>query len=111
MQLFQESQRITDTWLARFDLARAHIAAGAFTDASAELDVCLKRRGETTDIYTDEEQTFRYFPAAYYYQGLALEGLKSAGAAEAFKNFLALKAKDAQDPMFAEARKRAGSNN
>ena len=110
IQLFQDSQKISDTWLARFDLARAQIAAGAFTDASAELDTCLKRRGETTDIYTDEEQTFRYLPAAYYYQGLALEGLKSAGAADAFRNFLALKAKDAQDPLVIDARKRTGGS-
>ena len=44
---------IADSWLARFDLARAYVDAGAFTDASTELETCLKRRGEATDIYID----------------------------------------------------------
>ena len=44
----------------RFNLARAYIRAGAFTDASTELETCLKRRGEALDIH--DEQTFRYFP-------------------------------------------------
>lgn len=110
IQLFQESQRISDTWLARLDLARAYIAASAFTDANTELDISIRRRGETTDIYADEEQTFRFFPPTYYYQGLVLKGLKSTGANDAFKNFLALKANDSEDPLVADARKRLGTN-
>jgi serine/threonine protein kinase/tetratricopeptide (TPR) repeat protein len=106
IQLFQESVRLEDSWLARFDLARAYVEAGAFTEASTELETCLKRRGEATDIYIDEQQTFRYFPATYYYLGRALEGLKSPGAADAYRNFLAMKVKDAQDPMVDDARKR-----
>ena len=106
IQLYQESVRLEDSWLARFDLARAYVEAGAFTQASTELETCLKRRGEATDIYIDEQQTFRYFPATYYYLGRALEGLKSAGAADAYKNFLAMKVKDAHDPMVDDAKKR-----
>ena len=106
IQLYQESARLEDSWLARFDLARAYIEAGAFTDASTELETCLKRRGEATDIYIDEQQTFRYFPATYYYLGRALEGLKSPGAAEAYKNFLAMKVPNAKDPMVDDAKKR-----
>ncbi len=104
---FQQAEKISDTWLGRFDLARAYIAAGAFTDADTELGNCLKRRGEATDVYWDEVQTFHYFPATYYYMGKDLEGLKSSGATEAYRNFLSLKASDAQDPMVQEARQRA----
>jgi len=106
IQLYQESARLEDSWLARFNLARAYIDAGAFTDASTELETCLKRRGEATDIYIDEQQTFRYFPPTYYYLGRALEGLKSPGAADAYKNFLAMKVPNAKDPMVDDARKR-----
>ena len=106
IQLYQESARLEDSWLARFDLARAYVEAGAFTDANTELETCLKRRGEATDIYIDEQQTYRYFPATYYYLGRTLEGLKSPGAAEAYRNFLAVKIKDAKDPMVDDARKR-----
>ena len=106
VQKFRESERLLDSWLAHFDLARAYIAAEAYTDASTELETCLRRRGEATDIYIDEQQTFRYFPATYYYLGRALEGLKSSGAAEAYKNFLAMKVTAAQDPMVDDAKKR-----
>lgn len=107
IQLYRESQRLEDSWLSRYDLARAYIEAGAFTEASSELETCLKRRGEATDIYIDEQQTFRYFPPTYYYLGRALEGLKSTSAAsEAYRNFLAMKVQNAHDPMVDDARKR-----
>jgi tetratricopeptide (TPR) repeat protein len=106
IQLYQESQRLVDSWLAHFDLARAYVEAGAFTEASTELETCLRRRGEATDIYIDEQQTFRYFPPTYYYLGRALEGLKSAGAADAYRSFLAMKVKDAHDLMVDDAQKR-----
>jgi len=45
-------------------------------------------------------------PGTYYYMGRALEGLKSAGAADAYRSFLALKVPDALDPMVEDAKKR-----
>jgi tetratricopeptide (TPR) repeat protein len=104
--LLRSSKQINDAWLIRFELARAYIAGGEFIDANSELDSCLKRRGETTDIYTDEEQTFRFLPPVYYYQGIVLEGMKTGGANEAFKNFLALKVPEAQDPLALDASRR-----
>jgi tetratricopeptide (TPR) repeat protein/predicted Ser/Thr protein kinase len=106
IQLFQDSKRLSDSWLARFDLARAYLEAGAYPDANSELETCLNRRGEATDIYIDEQQTFRYFPQAYYYLGRTLEGLKSNGAADAYSKFLAMKVQNAHDPMVDDARKR-----
>ena len=70
----------------------------------------MKRRGETTDIYVDEQQTFRYFPPTQYHLGEALQGMRSAGAPEAYRNFLALKVKEAKDPMVEQARKRLTGN-
>jgi tetratricopeptide (TPR) repeat protein len=106
IQHFQQAQRISDTWIGRFDLARAYIAAGAYTEADTELSTCYKRRGESTDVYVDVVPTFHYFPAYYYYLGRALEGLKTNGASDAYKNFLALKAPDAQDPLVQDAKRR-----
>lgn len=103
---FQQAETISDTWLGHFYLAQAYLAAEAFTQADSEISECLKRRGEATDVFSDERQTFRFFPAAYYYAGRTYEGLKSGGAADAYKSFLALKAKDAQGPLVTEARQR-----
>jgi eukaryotic-like serine/threonine-protein kinase len=106
IELLRDAKQLNDAWLIRFELARAFVAANEFIDANSELDTCLKRRGEATDIYTDEEQTFRFLPPGYYYQGLALQGMKTGGSTEAFKNFLALKAPSAQDPLVVDAKRR-----
>jgi tetratricopeptide (TPR) repeat protein len=109
LKLFEESLKLSNTWLARFELGRAYLAAGAFPQADSEFDLCLKRRGEATDVFLDEEQTYRFFPQVYYYRGLARQGLKSPQAADSFHIYLGLKAKDAQDPMVEDARLRSGA--
>ena len=90
---FQEAQKLADTWLGHFDLGRAYLDAGAFTEASSEFDLCLKRRGEATSVFLDDVPSYQVLPAVYYYQGRAREGLNSPGAAESYKTFLAIKEK------------------
>ena len=92
--------------LGRFDLARAYIAAGDYTEADTELSSCMKRRGEATDVYWDVVPTFHFFPPTYYYVGRNLEGLKSGGASDAYKTFLGFKVAEAEDPMVADASRR-----
>jgi len=83
VRTFQDAQKIADTWLGRFGLGRAYLQAGAFTDADTEFDACIKRRGEATAVFLDDEPSWRYFAPVYYYLGRAREGLGSPGAAEA----------------------------
>lgn len=101
--------KLSNTWLARFELGRAYLAAGAFPQADSEFDLCLKRRGEASDLFLDEEQTYHFFPQVYYYRGVARQGLKSPEAADSFHLYLGLKAKDAQDPMVEDARLRSAA--
>jgi eukaryotic-like serine/threonine-protein kinase len=103
---FQEAQKLADSWLGHFDMGRAYLDAGAFTEASSEFDVCLKRRGEATSIFLDDVPSYHLLPAVYYYQGRAREGLNSPGAAESYKTFLSLKEKGAGDPLVADAQRR-----
>ena len=56
-------------------------------------------------MYLDEVPTFRILPPVYYEVGRAREGLKSPGAAEAFKTFLAFQTGDG-GPLAADARRR-----
>lgn len=106
INIFQQAQKLGDTWLGHFDLGQAYLDAGAFTEASSEFDVCLKRRGEATSIFLDDVPSYHYLPAVYYYQARAREGLKSPGAAESYKTFLSIKEKGAGDPLVADAKKR-----
>jgi Flp pilus assembly protein TadD len=107
---FQEAQKLADTWLGHFEMGRAYLDAGAFTEASSEFDVCLKRRGEATSIFLDDVPSYHLLPAVYYYQGRAREGLNSPGAAESYKTFLSIKEKGAGDPLVADAQRRISSH-
>jgi tetratricopeptide (TPR) repeat protein len=106
---FEEARRIADSWLVRLDRGRAYLELGAFTEADADFEACTKRRGEAAAIFLDDVPTFHYFPPVYYYLGRTREGLGSAGAADSYKQFLAIKSKGDGDPLVADARRRLGS--
>src|SRR5262249_44431599 len=105
---FMEANALVDTWIGRFDLGRAYLEAGAFTEADSEFDRCLKRRGEALSLFLDESPTYGYFPSVYYNIGRVREGLKSAGFAESYRSYLTIRGKAGEDPLLADVRKRAG---
>jgi tetratricopeptide (TPR) repeat protein len=109
LKLFLDARKIADTWMGRFDSARAYIEAGAFAQADSEIEICLKRRGEVTALFLDESPTYHLFPPVYYYPGRAQEGLKSPASAESYKTFLNYKASADKDPLVADARRRLAS--
>lgn len=101
-----EATALLDTWIGRFDLGRAYLAAGAFPQADSEFDRCLKRSGEAISLFLDEEPTSGFLPPVHYYQGLVRQGLKSAGFAEPFQRYLAIRATAGEDPLLPDIRKR-----
>ena len=90
----------------RFDLGRAYLAAGLFPEADSEFERCVKRRGEASAIFLDDQPTFRALPAVYYYLGRAQEGLKSPAATDSYKSYLAIKEKGDEAGFVADARRR-----
>ena len=106
----EEARKISDTWPGRFDLGQAYLAAGAFPEADGELEICVKRRGEALAIFLDDVPSFRYLPPVYYSLGRAQEGLKSPGATDSYKAFLAIKDNGGKDPLIADARRRLGAS-
>jgi len=108
IQLMVESQKLVDTWISRFDLGRAYLAAEAFSEADSEFDACIRRQGEATSLELEADPTYGYFPPAYYYAGRAQQGIGSPDAAESFRKFLALRGKATDDPLVIDAKKRAG---
>jgi serine/threonine protein kinase/tetratricopeptide (TPR) repeat protein len=106
--LFSTANNMLDTWIGRFDLGRAYLEQGKFTEADSEFELCAKRRGEALALFLDLP-TYGYFPPVYYYQGRAREGMKAAGYAESYKHYLAIRGKKGgDDPLLPEVRKRAG---
>jgi tetratricopeptide (TPR) repeat protein len=108
VKLFTDANTLLDTWIGRFDLGRAYVEIGAFTEADSEFDRCLKRRGESLALFLDEVPTYGYFPPVYYYQGRVREGLKSEGFADSYKKYLSIRGGANQDPLVPEVRRRAG---
>lgn len=106
---FHEAQKLLDTWLGHFDLGRAYLDAGAFTQASSEFDICVRRRGEATSVFFDDNPSYHWLPDVYYYQGRAREGLGSSGAAESYQTFLKIKEQGEGDALVADARRRVGN--
>jgi tetratricopeptide (TPR) repeat protein/predicted Ser/Thr protein kinase len=106
VQDFEAAKAIADTWLGRFDLARAELKLGAFKDAETQLEACLKRRGEATALFLDDVPTYRYFPPVEYELARAQEGLGLPAAGDSYKAFLAMRGADTADPQVADARKR-----
>ena len=108
IKVLTEANALLDTWMGHFDLGRAYLEAGAFTQADSEFDRCIKRRGETLALFLDEEPTFGYLPPVYYYQGRVREGLKSARFADSYRTYLMIRGQSKEDPLLPEVRRRAG---
>jgi tetratricopeptide (TPR) repeat protein len=105
VKLFTEANNLLDTWIGRFNLGRAYLEMGAFAEADAEFDRCIKRRGEALALFLDLP-TYGYFPPVYYYQGRAREGLKSAGFVESYKKYVSIRGKAGEDSLLADVRRR-----
>ena len=108
VQLFGEAKDLLDTWLARLDLARAYLEAGAFAEADSEFDRCIKRRGEVLELFMDDMPTYSYLPAVYYYQGRVREGLQSPGSAESYGTYLSIRGNSNEDPIVPDVHRRLG---
>jgi tetratricopeptide (TPR) repeat protein len=105
---FRAAGKLLDSWLVHESLGRGYLTAGAGPQAADELEACLKRRGEVTDVFVDSVPTFRLLGPVEYWRGRALEVQKLPAAADAYRAFLAQK-KGAEDPLVADARKRLAS--
>ncbi len=106
IELFTQAENQLDTWFGRLDLGRAYLEAGAFTEADSELDHCLKRRGETVELFQDNMPTYSYLPIVYYYQGRVREGLKSPGSADSYRTYLNMRGESTEDLLLADVRHR-----
>jgi tetratricopeptide (TPR) repeat protein len=106
---FSDAQKLSDSWLGRYGLGRAYVAAGVYVNAQTEFDVCLTRKGEATTVLLDDIPTYRLMSPARYYMARAQEGLGSPAAAGSYKAFLALKENGDEQGLVADARRRVAS--
>ena len=86
-----DANNLLDTWIGRFELGRAYLEAGQFTEADSEFDRCIKRRGEALELLMDNVVTYGYFPYVYYYQGRVRQGLKTPAFADSYRTYLSIR--------------------
>jgi serine/threonine protein kinase/tetratricopeptide (TPR) repeat protein len=106
--ILTDANRLLDTWLGRFELGRAYLAAGALPQADSEFDRCIARRGEVLSLM-DEGPTFGHFPSVYYYQGRVREALKTAAFADSYRKYLEIRGGSTEDPLLPAVRKATSS--
>ena len=57
-----------------------------------ELDLCVRRKGEISDVFLVDSATLRHFPPALYWLGRSHEALGNATAAqELYREYLSLR--------------------
>jgi tetratricopeptide (TPR) repeat protein len=108
----QDARRHADLWLVRFVLGLSYFQAEHYAEALSEFEACLKRRGEASAIFFDDQPTFRYLATLPYWLGRSQEALGQRDAAVVrYREFLAPRDPDATDALVVDARQRiaAGS--
>jgi serine/threonine protein kinase/tetratricopeptide (TPR) repeat protein len=97
-----------DSWIARYLLGVTYFEAEHHAEALAELELCAKRKGETTDLFIADTPTIRYLAPLYYWLGRAQQELGvNASARGNYQAFLALRAEaDPPDPLAKDASSR-----
>ena len=86
-------------------MARAYLEVGHLPEALDELDACVRRKGEITDVFLVDSATLRHYPPALYWLGRVEEAMGSRdAAAERYRNFLELRsAADTPDELADDA--------
>ena len=103
-----DANTLLDTWIGRFELGRAYLEAGQFTEADSEFDRCIKRRGEALELLMDNTTTYGLLPYVYYYQGKVRQGLKTPAFTDSYRTYLSIRGQSSEDPLVAEVRKSLG---
>src|SRR5207245_10166050 len=108
IEAIRDGQRLHDSWLAHELLAEVYSAAGRFGEALADWELCVKRRGEATDVFFADTSSLHYLPPVYYWLGRSQEALGAAdGARASYQEFLRWRGEaDPPDPLAADAQAR-----
>jgi tetratricopeptide (TPR) repeat protein/tRNA A-37 threonylcarbamoyl transferase component Bud32 len=108
VRTLRDAWREYDFWFAHFLLGRAYFEVGHLPEALDELDLCVRREGEITDVFLVDSATLRHFPPALYWLGRTQEALGSRDAAlELYRRYLELRGEsDAADELVEDARVR-----
>jgi tetratricopeptide (TPR) repeat protein len=97
-----------DFWFAHYLLGRAYLEVGHLPEALDELDLCVRRQGEITDVFLVDSATYRHYPSALYWLGRTHDAMGNReAAAELYRQVLDLRTgADVLDPLAEDAEAR-----
>jgi tetratricopeptide (TPR) repeat protein len=89
-------------------MGRAYFEAGHYPEALDEFDLCVRRKGEISDVFLVDSATLRHFPPALYWLARTQEAMGNRDSAvELFGQYLDLrKDADTPDPLAEDAKAR-----
>ena len=101
-----------DFWFAHYLMGRAYFAAGHYPEAIDELDLCLRRKGEITDVFLADSATLRHFPPTLYWLGRTQEAMGSRDSAIGlYREYLELRSEEnIPDSLAEDAKARIGQS-
>jgi tetratricopeptide (TPR) repeat protein len=104
----REAWQEYDFWFAHFLMGRAYFEAGHYPEAIDEFDLCIRRKGEITDVFLVDSATLRHFPPALYWLARTQEAMGSrVSAMDLYREYLDLrKNADTPDPLAEDAKAR-----
>jgi tetratricopeptide (TPR) repeat protein len=98
MDAFRDGLQRQNSWFARYLLGLAYLEAGHPAEALSELELCVERKGEVTDVFIDNSPTMRYLPPVYYELARSQEALGARDNARVnFERYLEIR-RDAVPP-------------
>ena len=110
MREFRWAREEYDFWFVHYLSGLMYMEAEQFPEAFDEFDLCVRRKGEATDVFLVDSSSLRIFPPALYWLGRTQEALGSPDAAhDLYRQFLALRGdSDPPDPLAVDAQQRLG---
>ena len=101
-----------DFWFGHYLMGRAYFEAGHHPEAIDEFDLCIRRKGEISDVFLVDSATLRHFPPALYWLARSQEAMGSRESANVvYRQYLGLRGDaDTPDPLAEDATVRSGQD-
>jgi tetratricopeptide (TPR) repeat protein len=107
VEALTRSIAVRDTWLARSARGVAYLQAGYAVEATDELDLAWRRRGEGIAVFLDDTPSYLRIVELHYWRGRAREaGGMTEAAIEAYEQFLKVRDRADRDSNVLDARQR-----
>lgn len=87
----RDAASTADLWLIRYQLGKAYLRSGNYTEALDKLTTLKVRSGEATAVFLDDMPTYRLVAELPYWIGRVQEELKTPAARASYEKYVSLR--------------------